>query len=121
VPLLPTEECLRNGRLNDMFKIKLLFSPSWNADFFLIKKCFYMFYLSHVLHRKHVYGPDKLSGGMFCAGKFSSCKANYCCSVISWVGIHKAKYNSCSIGLTKLICTFASEKYRFGPFDKEVQ
>jgi hypothetical protein len=28
VPLLPTEECLRNGRLNDMFKIKLLFSPS---------------------------------------------------------------------------------------------
>jgi hypothetical protein len=34
------------------------------------------------------------------------------------VGIHKAESNTCSIGFTKLICTVASEKDRFGPFDK---
>jgi hypothetical protein len=37
------------------------------------------------------------------------------------VGIQKAKSNSCSIGFTKLMCTVASENYRFGPFDKEIQ
>jgi hypothetical protein len=36
------------------------------------------------------------------------------------VGMHQAKSNSCSIGFTKLICTVASEYYRFGPFDKKI-
>jgi hypothetical protein len=39
----------------------------------------------------------------------------------TWVGIHKAKSNSCSIGFYKFICTVASENYRIGPFDKEIQ
>jgi hypothetical protein len=37
--------------------------------------------------------------------------------VVSRVGIQKAKSNNCSNGFTKLICTVASEKYRFRPFE----
>ena len=35
----------------------------------IVASTFFYHNLRSIQHRKHVYGPDKLSGGMFCAGK----------------------------------------------------